>query len=123
VKKDKTGKKKKEFGINRNSILNELKYFHVCNGCLIPDVMHDLLEGALQYEVKLLLQVMIQNKAFTLDLFNTRLKNVELGYMESSKRPTLVALTTLNGDGNSLKQNGINDVIHVGQGLLNIILF
>lgn len=43
--------------------------------------------------------------------------------MESSKRPTLVALTTLNGDGNSLKQNGINDVIHVGQGLLNIILF
>lgn len=74
MKKDKTGKKKKEFGINRNSILNELKYFHVCNGCLIPDVMHDLLEGALQYEVKLLLQVMIQNKAFTLDLFNTRLK-------------------------------------------------
>ena len=83
-----------------------MKYLNVCDNCLIPDVMHDLLEGVLQYEVKLLLQVMIQNKAFTLEMFNKRLENVELGYTECSKRPTLIAPTTLNGDGNSLKQNG-----------------
>ena len=57
-----------------------MKYLNVCDNCLIPDVMHDLLEGALQYEVILLLQVMIQNKAFTPEMFNKRLENVELGY-------------------------------------------
>jgi len=31
----------------------------VCDGGLLPDVMHDILEGALQYEVKLLLKRMI----------------------------------------------------------------
>ena len=25
------------------------RYFHVCDGGLVPDVMHDLLEGAMQY--------------------------------------------------------------------------
>jgi len=32
-------------GVNRDSILNELSYFHVCGGGLLPDVMHDILEG------------------------------------------------------------------------------
>ena len=36
----------KQYGINSNSTLNELKYFHVCTGGLIPDIMHDMLEGA-----------------------------------------------------------------------------
>ena len=70
----------KEYGINRNSCLNELRYnlngfkytltqfcdlvvcryFHVCDGGLVPDVMHDLLEGAMQYEVKLMLKKMFE---------------------------------------------------------------
>ena len=37
----------KEFGINYCSILDELKYFSVCSGALVPDVMHDILEGML----------------------------------------------------------------------------
>ena len=71
--------------INRNSILNELRYqhilsmficeysgyccsyFHVCGGGLLPDIMHDVLEGALQYEVKLMLREMIkEDKIFSL---------------------------------------------------------
>ena len=59
IEADKSGAKSKEFGVNRDSVLNELKYFHVCNGGLLPDIMHDILEGALQYEVKLMLQWMI----------------------------------------------------------------
>ena len=35
------------------------RYFHVCGGGLLPDIMHNLLEGALQYEVKLMLKAMI----------------------------------------------------------------
>ena len=59
-----------------------LSYFHVCNGSLVPDVMHDILEGALQYEVKLMLQFMVDTERyFTLNELNTRLEHVELGYM------------------------------------------
>ena len=31
----------------------------MCSGSLLPDIMHDMLEGTLQYKVKLMLQVMI----------------------------------------------------------------
>ena len=68
--------------------------------------MHDMLEGVLQYEIKLLLHVMVDNECFTLEDFNSRLQNVELGYMECKNRPTLIASITFNSDGNSLKQNG-----------------
>ena len=45
------------------------RYFHVCDGSLIPDIMHDLLEGALQYEVKVMLKAMIsEDKYFTLGI-------------------------------------------------------
>ena len=39
------------YGINMESIL---KYFHVADG-LPPDIMHDVLEGALSYEIKLMI--------------------------------------------------------------------
>lgn len=43
------------------------RYFHVCNGGLLPDIMHDVLEGALQFEVKLMLKEMIKvDKIFSL---------------------------------------------------------
>ena len=75
-----SGKASKEYGINRDSILNQLSYFHVCHGSLVPDIMHDILEGVLQYEIKLMLQVMInREKYFTLTDFNSRLENLELG--------------------------------------------
>ena len=39
------------YGLHRNSILNTSKYFHIVDG-LAPDIMHDILEGSLQYEIK-----------------------------------------------------------------------
>ena len=70
--------------------------------------MHDILEGELQYEIKLMLQIMVnREKFFTLTDFNSRLENLDLGYMESNNRPTQITLKTLNSDGNSLKQNGL----------------
>ena len=107
VEQDETGELSKEFGINRNSILNELLYFNVCDGSLLPDIMHDLLEGVLQYEVKLLLRVLVQSDNFTLEDFNSRLENTELGYMEYKNRPSIISSKTFSSNGNSLKQNGI----------------
>lgn len=106
VEGDPSGAASKEHGINRNSILNELMYFHVCDGSLLPDVMHDILEGSLQYEIKLMSQVMVNTGYFSLDELNMRLENFELGYMESKNCPSTFSVKNFNSDGNSLKQNG-----------------
>ena len=108
VEEDESGTASKTYGINRNSILNQLMYFHVCEGSLLPDIMHDILEGSLQYEVKLLLHAMIDDKNyFNLTIFNSNLENLELGYMECKSRPTIISAKTYSSTGNSLKQNGI----------------
>ena len=102
------GTASKEYGINRNSILNQLSYFNVCNGGLLPDLLHDILEGVLQYEVKLLMRVMIERENyFTLENFIVCLENLELGYMECKSRPTPISMRTLKSTGNSLKQSGM----------------
>lgn len=107
IEQDASGKASKEYGVNRDSILNQLSYFHVCDRSLLPDIMHDLLEGVLQYVTKLLLQYMVnREKYFTTVEFNSRLENLELGYMESRSRPTQISPKTLNSDSSSLKQNG-----------------
>ena len=41
----------KDSGINHTSILDELEYFSVASGAFLPDIMHDVLEGVLQYKV------------------------------------------------------------------------
>ena len=70
--------------------------------------MHDLLEGVLQYEVKLMLCRMIRDDHyFTLTEFNSRLVSTELGYMEVSDVPTPITNVTLSSHGHSLKQAGI----------------
>ena len=59
------------YGLTRDSILNSSKFFHIVDG-LVPDVMHDILEGSLQYEVKELLKYFIHTeKYFTLDELNS----------------------------------------------------
>jgi len=64
----------------------------VCDGSLLPDVMHDILEGSLQYKVKLMLQVMVnEEKYFSLDCLNVHLKIFELGYMEAKNCPSPIA--------------------------------
>ena len=56
VEGDSSGESSKEFGI---SALLDLQYFDLCSGTLLPDIMHDILAGALQYEMKLLLKYCI----------------------------------------------------------------
>lgn len=45
------------FGVNRRALLDSLRYFNVTSGALIPDIMHDILEGALPLELKCMLKV------------------------------------------------------------------
>ncbi len=63
----------------------------MCDGALVPDIMHDVLEGALEYEVKLLLNVFIKKeKYFSLAEFNSRLECMDFGYMEAKDCPTQI---------------------------------
>lgn len=99
--------KSKEYGINSTSTLNDLHYFHTCTGALLPDIMHDVLEGGLQYEAKLMLKKFVcEDKYFTIDDLNYCLENYEFGYMDVKNRPTPITAKTLSNGDNSLKQNG-----------------
>lgn len=91
------------YGLCR-SVLSELKYFEVTSGSLIPDVMHDVLEGVLQYEAKLmLLHFVNQDHYFTLAQLN---QQMELGFSESKNRPSTISHSTFHEGDNSLKQSG-----------------
>ena len=73
----------------------------------VPDIMHDVLEGMLQYETKLVLLHMTQY--FNIKCLNHLITCVNLGYMEASSRPTEISL---NDD--KLKQNGKIHLHNVG---------
>ena len=58
------------YGLERDSIP---RYFHIVEG-LVPDIMHDLLEGALQLCTKLLLNhIIVQERKISLEDFNSRI--------------------------------------------------
>ena len=65
-----------DLGINYRSILFELQYFEV--DILVPDVMHDLLEGVLQYGASLILKYVIKEQHY---MTSTAFSNVLDGLM------------------------------------------
>ena len=64
------------FGINRRSILEDVPGFSVATG--IPhDIMHDLFEGVVPYELKLLICYCVQKKYFSIDTLNERIERFD----------------------------------------------
>ena len=57
----------KTYGVTTQSILNSLQYFHVVDG-LVPDVMHDILEGTVQLTLKCLLKYLIYDCGFSIHM-------------------------------------------------------
>lgn len=107
--------KSREYGVNSNSVLNDLEYFHVCSGALVPDIMHDILEGALQYETKLILQKFIhQDKHFTLEEMNSTIERFDFGYAEEKNRPPHRLFQTL-----TMLSNKILWYVHVTTAILH----
>ena len=71
-------------------MLSELPYFNVCEQ-LPQDLMHIFLEGILHYEIKLLLNYLIDNQhVLTLDKLNYAIQNFQLGYADAKNRPILI---------------------------------
>lgn len=94
------------FGVNHNSILNTSRYFHVTEG-LVPDAMHDLLEGVLPLEMKKMIKIFINEKKYlTLQELNKRIELFPYTGPDSRNKPAPIALTTLNSQDHKLKQTG-----------------
>ena len=100
------------YGVSRDSILNSSKFFHVTEG-LAPDIMHDVLEGCLQYEVKEILKYFIQDqKLFSLAELNRKITSFPYGYVDSANRPIPITNSSLTSSDHSLKQTGMLSSLH-----------
>ena len=74
----------------------------MCSGALIPDIMHDLLEGSIQHTIMLMIGYLTKDKKFfSLKYLNQKIEGMELGYMEDN-RPSPISKKD-----KTLKQNGM----------------
>ena len=90
---------------NRRSILEDVKHFSVAAKTLVHDFMHDLLEGVIPLEMKLLLKYLFSQKCITLDLINQRLQCFAFGYSEMRSRPVPLSTAAFDNDSNSDNQH------------------
>lgn len=90
----------KTFGVQSPCELNTLKYFNFLNTPTV-DIMHDLLEGVVPYEIKLVLQKLICVGCFDLETVNHRILAFDFGYLESKNKPNPIRL---DGKGNKIGQ-------------------
>ena len=75
----------REYGVNCRSKLLDLEHFDLCGGGLLPDIMHDMMEGVLPHVLSLLLHYCIEEKRFfSMAYLNEKILNFEYGYMENS---------------------------------------
>ena len=100
------------YGISQDSILNTSRFFHIVDG-LLPDIMHDILEGTLQLVLKYLLRYLVlDQKAFSLETLNRRIRSFTYGKADSRNKPSPIDDKTLKCTTNTLKQSGI--YVHSG---------
>ena len=74
---------------------------------LVPDVMHDILEGAVQLEINLLLQKLVSRGFFTLKVLNSRITSFCYGPIDVVNKPTPLPENALVSSDTSLKESGI----------------
>ena len=94
------------YGINNRCALNTLKYFHVCDYGLPPDVMHDLLEGYVPHTMKLMLKKLLDEKLFTLEQLNNAITHFNYGN-DGRNKPNQITSRVLSSGDHSLNQSGM----------------
>ena len=94
------------FGVTRNALLNSCRYFHIVDG-LVPDLMHDILEGTLPLLTKLLLSYYIQDQLFSLANLNSRMSSFKYGSAVKNK-PSVITSTSFTSSDAKLRQSGMS---------------
>ncbi len=84
------------YAIVERSHLSEIRHFDITKQ-LPQDIMHVLLEGAVQYEVRHILQHFIESGVVTLIQLNTAFSQLSLGYHDEKNRPPPLRASTFNG--------------------------
>ena len=82
-------------GINENSVLNYLNYFHVADG-LPPDLDHDLFERFAGDIVSNVIVSFIHEGLFDLDGLNEIILNFAYSESDKNHKPQLVKVKPLN---------------------------
>ena len=99
------------YGINYESVLNQLDAFNVANGQLPQDVMHILLEGVLPYTLKAILQRFVyENHFFSIEYVNQKISSFKFSRSESKSKPSKITSNALLDDG-KINQSGIVQAI------------
>lgn len=91
-------------GLKRDSVLNQLSFYHVTHN-IAPDIMHDILEGVGPYEIKLVLNALIDQKVMSLDQLNYRLTSFDYGFSDRVNKPSLLSRHDLKNVDKAMRQS------------------
>ncbi|KAK0150881.1 hypothetical protein N1851_008003 [Merluccius polli] len=91
------------FGVKQTCLLNDLQYFHVSDNYAV-DIMHDILEGVGQFELKLLFGYLTDNNIISKTDVCNRIYSYNYGFVERKNRPTRI---NLEQTGNGIGLNAI----------------
>ena len=92
------------YGVKRVCLLNSLQYFNTANNFAV-DIMHDILEGVGQFEVKLILKY-IQGNCLSAEQVAGRIHAYDYGFNQQRNRPHLPADKMMD-ESNDLGLNAI----------------
>ncbi|KAG5271297.1 hypothetical protein AALO_G00178160 [Alosa alosa] len=83
-------------GVKKSCPLNLLQYFHTSTNFSV-DIMHDILEGVAQYEMKLLFQHLIENYTTSAEV-HRRIQSFNYGFMEQNNKPPGLKMVDSSND-------------------------
>uniref|UniRef100_A0A1X7VAW7 Uncharacterized protein n=1 Tax=Amphimedon queenslandica TaxID=400682 RepID=A0A1X7VAW7_AMPQE len=95
---------KSTFGLCQDSVFHQSHYFHITDG-LVPDIMHNVLEGCLPYVMKEMMKLYIDRKLISLNDMND-LISFPYGSTDFSNKPSVITSKTLKSSDHALKQTG-----------------
>lgn len=84
-------------GRKSDSVLNNLKYYHVSNPGLPPCLAHDPLEGVVQQDLMLAIDMLVSNKIISYENINIQLKEIEFQHEVRTNLPLLKRADKLPG--------------------------
>lgn len=79
------------YGVKKDCVLNSLEYFHSTENFAV-DIMHDLLEGVVQYELKLFFQYLLKSGYISINALTKRIQSFNYGFLERKNKPSGIKL-------------------------------
>ncbi|KAJ8667819.1 hypothetical protein QAD02_009482 [Eretmocerus hayati] len=93
------GTKDDPMGLKFDSVFNKLKYFHVCAPGLPPCIGHDLFEGIVAYDLKMIIDYFVELEWFSIDELNQWIKDFPYSTEDVQDKPCPVSETKARLDG------------------------